>query len=362
MAHPGRLYPYGYLFVLVPPVLLVGGVAIGLPYLLFLVLFAIGPFLRILFGNIPEETGEWSERMTTLLDRLPIVAAIFHFCAGALCLLLAVHNPPSGIGQWVGLGLSLWSSVLCAIPVAHELTHRRGFDRAVGSALAGLTGYPVLEGEHLRHHSVSGFVEQPEWPRVDESVWSFVARRLPHTWHNAWRQHLALRRTPNGSRFFVGVGTMAATAAAFAATLGWAGLTTYVITAVGIHIAVQAINFIQHWGLGTDNVPGAEEGRFSWECRCQFQGWLLLNIALHHSHHHRSATPYYRLAPHKGSARLPGSYIPLLFVSMIPPLWQKLMRPAVETWKADPAAQLEPSGYRIICLPVHYSEAGSERA
>jgi alkane 1-monooxygenase len=140
---------------------------------------------------------------------------------------------------------------------------------------------------------------------------------------------------------------------------GAAGAAVYAAAAIGIHFAVHAINYMQHWGLGTDSVAGADEGRFGWECRCKLQGWVMLNIALHHSHHKSSVTPYYRLTPDQGSARLPGSYVPMLFISMVPPLWRKLMVPALTTWKADPSLQREPSGRRIVCLPISYPVAKS---
>lgn len=362
MAQPTLVYAFGYLLALVPPALLIGGIIAGMPYLLFALLFGMAPLTRAFLGNIPEEPGDWPEWLTTFLDRLPSCLAVVHFSAISVSILLIVQYPPISVGSWIGLGLSIWSSMLCAIPVAHELTHRRGFDKSLGSALAGLAGYPELEGEHVRHHSVSGIVEQPEWPRLHESVWSYVGRRIPHAMRSAWNHHLALRNSPSGSRFPLSIAVMLTTSGLFAVAAGAAGVATYLCVALGIHFAVQAINYIQHWGLGMDNVPNAEEGRYGWECRCQLQGWMMLNIALHHSHHQNSGTPYYRLTPHRNSARLPGSYIPLLFVSMVPSLWRKLMTPVVETWKINPALQLEPSGYRIICLPVHYSDSGERRA
>ncbi len=149
---------------------------------------------------------------------------------------------------------------------------------------------------------------------------------------------------------------MVLTCGAFALAAGKAGFLLYVCVAAGIHFAVQAINFIQHWGLGSDSVRDAGEGRYGWECRCLFQGWILLNIALHHSHHQDASTPYYLLAPHPGSPRLPGSYIPLLFVSMVPPLWHRLMGPVLDAWKRDPMLQREPKGWRIVCLPILYED------
>lgn len=113
--------------------------------------------------------------------------------------------------------------------------------------------------------------------------------------------------------------------------------------------------YLQHWGLGVDSVEGADEGRFAWEDRCQFQVWLMMHLALHHAHHQRSSTPYYRLAPHPRSPRLPSGYVLLLFASFFPTLWRWLMTPALESWKRNPDAHVEPVRWRLVCLPSDYS-------
>lgn len=362
MKRPGRFYPLGYLLVLAPPMLLVVSLLAGIPYLLFAALFGVAPLARALLGNMPEEPGEWNESVTKLLDRLPTLAAVVHAAALAGVLVLLRQEPLEHWDAWLGFGLSLFASQLCGIPVAHELIHRRGIQRAVGRVLSGLTGYPVLEGEHIRHHSVSGIVEQPEWPRLEESVWGFVGRRLPYAFRSAWNYHKMLRHSPSGFRgLAMSCGAMVITGAMFGMAAGVAGVLLYLCIAVAVQFSVHAINYIQHWGLGSDSVPNADEARYGWECRCVLQGWVMLNIALHYSHHQRSSTPYYRLTPHKASPRLPGGYIPLLFLSLVPALFRRFMEPALSAWKRDPAQQNEPKGRRIICMPVVYGASGASK-
>lgn len=355
MTQPGRYYPLGYFLVFLPPVLLLAGVSHGWPSLLFVVLFGIAPLTRAVLGNIPEEPGEdWSEVTTTLLDWLPIASAVVSMVAVAATVVYIAVHPPIGAAAWLALGLSMWTCMLCSIPVAHELIHRRGSQRLVGNLLSGIAGYPELEGEHIRHHATSGVVDRPEWPRLEESVWCFAMRRLPHVISSACQYEAMLQ----GTRRPLVLASLATliTLLGFALAAGVAGAVLYLCVVAGIHFAVQAINYVQHWGLGTDHLSDADEARYGWECRCLLQGWLFLNIALHHSHHQSSAKPYYRLTPTKGSARLPGSYVPMLYLAMVPPLWHRLMRPAIAAWRRDPSLQREPHGGRIICLPVHYEE------
>ena len=44
---------------------------------------------------------------------------------------------------------------------------------------------------------------------------------------------------------------------AFAWVAGLAGLALYLCVAAGVHFGVQAITYLQHWGLGVDSVEGA---------------------------------------------------------------------------------------------------------
>ena len=111
-----------------------------------------------------------------LLDRLPSAyAAAFPFL---MALLLSEHAPASPIepGDWIGLGLSLWTCLFFAVVVAHELIHPAETS-APRLAPGRCSGVPLFAHEHLSHHGTSGNVDLAEWPRKDESVWSFIVRR-----------------------------------------------------------------------------------------------------------------------------------------------------------------------------------------
>ena len=79
----------------------------------------------------------------------------------------------------LGLGLSLWMTLLFGTCVAHELIHRRDKRQAMlGHMLAGICGYPALGMEHLAHHARPGDTRLAEYPLKDESVWQFAWRRM----------------------------------------------------------------------------------------------------------------------------------------------------------------------------------------
>lgn len=348
------LHASGYLAVFVPPALLVAGVATGLPWLACVAVFLIAPFLRAVFGDVDEGAPlAWSERASTWLDRIPPAFAVMF----PLCLLVTLWQIHAGAlqsgGAWIGAGLSLWTCFIFSTVVAHELVHqRRPERRRLGRALAGLVGYPVLGHEHMPHHATSGNVADAEWPSASESVWGFAVRRLRRVLRSAVEYDAALGLRLGG-RWRGGLAeAVAITAGAwgvFALAGGAAGAALYGVMIVGVWFAMQAITYLQHWGLGEDSVPEAREGQYAWEDGCRLQAWMTLSISFHQAHHLSPSRPYYLTGPVEGSPRLPAGYVILLFASLVPPLWQRLMRPALARWQADPAAQLKP-GRRLICF------------
>ena len=346
----------GYLLIFMPWLLLIAGQIFDLQWLAFACVFIVGPISRFVLGNVSEQPPLWSERAASALDMLPVAYAVIStFSLGTSLALTRLR----GIGEdIVWLGLSLWTCCFFAVVVAHELIHQRGWRRRAGAILAGLAGYPLLAQEHLMHHSVSGNVEVAEWPRLNETVWRFTARRSWRIVHSALQVN-RLQAARQGRHPVIGglaesVLATALTAGAFAWAAGTEGLLLYGAVIFGVHFGVQAVTYLQHWGLGDDNLADADEGRFAWEDRCRFQGWLMLNMALHQAHHGDSRLPFYRVVPQAGSPRLPAGYVSLLLASLVPPLWRWLMLPALRAWQADPLRHVEPEGWRLVCLPRRF--------
>ena len=167
----------GYLTIFLPFALLIAGQALDAPYLAVAIVFGLGPLSRLILGNVPDELPEWEESTSTLLDRLPSAFALA-FPVLMTWFLSELHaTRPSDPGDWIWLGLSVWTCLFFSVVVAHELIHQAGYRRRLGWLLAGAAGYPWLAHEHLPHHGTSGNVDLAEWPRRDESLWSFVVRR-----------------------------------------------------------------------------------------------------------------------------------------------------------------------------------------
>lgn len=353
----------GYLAIVVVPSLLMVGVWIDAPSLAFGAVMLGSPLLRPVFGGVRGQATVWRESVVAALDRLPLLYAAVLLGAMAVVLGdLLVHGVQSAPSA-MGLGLSLWMTLVLSTCVSHELIHRRNATQAmIGHGLAGLAGYPVLAQEHLAHHARPGDTATADWPRLDESVWRFALRRGRRISADAYGKDAAIWSIRARGRgvlaLRVATAVSGVTAASFALVAGWGGLLLYLSVAVGVWFGVQLITYIQHWGLGDDHL-GLRAGKgYAWEDDCQLQAWLTLGVSLHHGHHQDSRRPFYFLAATKQAPRLPSGYIILMMLCLLPRAWFHLVRPALDHWEEHPEDPRSP-GRRLTCFSLYRSDAAA---
>jgi hypothetical protein len=169
----------GYLSIFLMPALFLAGAITQEPWLAFGAVILVFPLARLVFGGLPAAGApEWREQIATFLHYLPLVFA----CVLPVCVLIGLaltgQAQRTDGSATIGLGLSLWMTLLFGTCVAHELIHRRAkWHALLGSMLAGFCGYPALGFEHLAHHARPGDTHLAEYPLRDESVWKFAGRR-----------------------------------------------------------------------------------------------------------------------------------------------------------------------------------------
>lgn len=344
----------GYPSILIPPVLVPLSLMTGTPALAFIGLILFAPLLRVIFGDANDSPPEWSEWLASLLEWLPVAGALVYVGATVAALsMLHGAKVPNETLAW--FGSSLWAVFLFGSCVAHELVHRSdGLSRNTGRVLSGLIGYPFLEHEHRAHHMQNGNSDASECARLDESVWAFTFRRLAHVMskaHEADMQMAARRGHQLTGGLPLSLAAMLATAIGFTWAAGPAGLIMYAVVACAVAWGIQAITYIQHWGLGSDGLGDVQVADLGWEDHCRLQSWLTLGISFHQAHHRSSSVPYYRLQPAQDSPKAPAGYVVLFFISLVPPLWRALMAPALLRWQQAPLTQ-RTAGRTLLCLKL----------
>lgn len=348
----------GYLSIFVMPALFLVGAVIGRPWLAFGAVVLAFPLARVVFGALPTAAApQWSESVATFLDRLPLA----YVPTLVVCVLVGVAVAATRLdgngADLVGLGLSLWMTLLFGTCVAHELIHRRDKRQAMlGHVLAGFCAYPALGVEHLAHHARPGNTRLAEYPLKTESVWQFAWRRMRTIGEDlfgpgtpTWDRHAQM---PNLVRMRVATVVTALTWTSFGVIAGWTGAVLFLSMMIAVAFGIQLITFIQHWGLGDDSIPERIAYGRGWEEDCRFQAWVTLNISLHDRHHQDSRRPYYRLELSPDSPRLPAGYVVLMFASLIPQVWRHVMEPAFVRWLRAPESPFS-AGRRLTCFGLH---------
>ena len=344
----------GYLFVLAPSLLLAASAwADSSPALAFIGLILVAPLLRAFFGDVGDEAPEWSEAASNALAQLPIVAGLAYLTAVASLAAAIAVKGWSGLDLlWLGAGL--WTTSSLATCIGHELLHDRNRPLAllVGKLVMGVAGYPLQEQEHIIHHRRVGRVDEAECPAVNESLWRFTSRRTAKVIRQVFelRQLRAAKGTTVQTTVLSTLMVTLGTAALFYWAGGWPAAAMYALAALSVAWSMQAITYLQHWGLDRDtSLATPKGGCYGWEDRCRLQGWLTLNITAHTAHHLRSTVPFYRQVPEADSPKQPAGYIILLFAAMVPPLWFWLMAPSLRRWKESRPDQ-PTAGHALICL------------
>ena len=257
-----------------------------------------------------------------------------------------VHSPEAGVLEVLGWTVSL--GVMTGgggITVAHELMHRKNrFHRAVSELLMSLVLYPHFCVEHiLGHHRSVATPADPASARRGESLWQF----LPRTVIGGWRSAQRLETARVGAKkiavwsdrrirhpllmlgvvgFFVLTGTVV-------------GLAVLVAQAVIAVFLLEAINYVEHYGLRRHELsPGRFERvrpEHSWNSAHRVTGWYLFNLPRHSDHHYLASRPYPLLRHYHDAPQLPAGYSTMVLLAAVPPLWFRVMDPLVDHWNAS---------------------------
>ncbi len=221
----------------------------------------------------------------------------------------------------------------------HELIHRRSrrMDRAVGRWLLAFVFNTPLALEHVYgHHGNVGFADDPTTVRRGVSFWRFLPRTILQTSAYAWRLE-ARRLARTGRRRFlrnrVLRGHMISLLIALAcfAAAGWAGLAVFVAAAAIGRLLVEQFNYCSHYGLV--RAPGRPvRARHSWNSFRRLSTSVMFNIPRHASHHLSAGRPYWRLEREPGGPVLPHGIALMAMIALVPPLWYRIIAPALAEW------------------------------
>ncbi len=307
---------------------------------------ALTPILLCSFdlalGTEPPPPAERDDFTHRALPWLYIAAQI----AVTVWAAFAVERP--GVTAIEGLGLTLSVGVtagIFGIVAAHEMVHSpRPAERGLGLGLFACLGYMHFRIAHIHgHHVRAATYEDSASARRGESAYGFVVRSVVGQAREAWAfEAKRLRRGGSpvfnlSNRMLLYIATELVLLAGVA-LIGVRALAFWVVQAIVAILLLELFNYIAHYGLARRrNAAGGYErltARHSWNSTRRMNNWSLFNMGRHSDHHRRPTRAYQQLEPAAGAPELPSGYAGAILLSLVPPLWRKVMDPRVDAWTA----------------------------
>lgn len=242
-------------------------------------------------------------------------------------------------GAILSCGLAV---ALGAILTAHELMHRTQDRLAMFTArwLLAMAFNATLEVAHVfGHHREVGTPQDPATARRGENVYAFFVRSSLGQVVQAWRIEAgrlagqpALPRLLLANKVTRGFLRSFSVAAVFAWVAGAPGLGVFLLASLYNKLLLEALNYLEHYGLVRDAAtPYAL--RHAWDTDRAFSHVVLIHLPMHSEHHLDPRTHFEALRARPDETPiLPCGYLAALAVTLIPPLWFRLMAPRLDDW------------------------------
>jgi alkane 1-monooxygenase len=255
------------------------------------------------------------------------------------------HSDLSGLdvaGKLFSMGVLLGAS---GINVAHELGHKNNF---LSQATAKLLLTPCLYNhftlQHNRgHHLNVGTNQDPATAREGEILYTFWARSAFNTYIQAWQLE-GNRLSKINASIFSFKNEMFYNTLLTALYLGtlyyffdFKILLYGIIVGIVSFLLLETINYIEHYGLTRKLMPSGKYEKVelfhSWNSDHQLGRIILYELTRHADHHYKANKKYQSLLHYDESPQLPYGYPASMLMSLVPPLWFRVMNPILEKVK-----------------------------
>ena len=242
------------------------------------------------------------------------------------------------------VGLVLSGGILLAtngINVAHELGHRTPyFERFFSKMLYMPCLYMHFYIEHnFGHHLNVATPEDGASARYNQTLYSFWFSSVTRQYKSAWKIQIEMLNRKGLSFFSIKNDMLWYHLIQPIYLIGIYGLFSLNVMFIAILIGVVAflflecINYIEHYGLRRIKT---EFGRYervqpyhSWNSNFNVGRITLYELTRHSDHHYKSSKKYQILNSHQECPTLPFGYPTSILLSLVPPLWFRVMNPLV---------------------------------
>ncbi|EAR02799.1 alkane 1-monooxygenase [Maribacter sp. HTCC2170] len=242
------------------------------------------------------------------------------------------------VGITISVGIVLGTN---GINVAHELGHRnKTKERYLAKLLLLPSLYMHFYIEHNHgHHANAATKNDPATAKYNQSVYSFWFTSVIKQYINSWKIQQKLRKNNNTPLFSVRhdmlwYSIIQVTYLLLVFTFfNLNGLYFAIGTAIVGFLLLETVNYIEHYGLLRSKLPSGRYERVkeihSWNSNHVVGRIVLYELTRHSDHHYKASKKYQILDYHDTSPQMPFGYPTSMVMSLIPPLWFKIMNPRV---------------------------------
>ncbi len=237
-------------------------------------------------------------------------------------------------GLIISFGISI---AIMGINVGHELGHRSGkFDQLISHLLFLQAHYLHFLIEHNRgHHRYVATPEDPASAPKGMSVFRFIPRSIAmglKSAINLEKKRLQSKSMPVFSFHNHFINYVLLQTAFMTLLVYFYGLENYFYyftsAMVGV-ILLENINYVEHYGLLRKKNPSGRYEKVkpwhSWNSDHIIGRAVLFELTRHSDHHENPNRTYPTLRSLPNAPQLPYGYPTLVLISLIPPLWFKIM-------------------------------------
>lgn len=312
-------------------------------YLPLIVFFILIPILE---HFLPQDNTNLSETEQLIVAKDPfydwllylLVPIQIGFLAWYLLNISEVENTLEVVGRTLSMGIMCG---VVGINVGHELGHRQNrFEQFLGELLltTSLENHFLPYHNRGHHHNVAT-PQDPATARKNEPLYFFWFRSHFGSYIQAWQiefQRMKIIGKPifwytNRMVFYTLLNLIVCIS--IFVLIGKSELLFFVIVAgIGI-LLLETVNYIEHYGLlrkKRDNGTYDRVRRIhSWNSNHILGRVILFELSRHSDHHYKADRPYQLLESHDESPIMPSGYPGMMILSLIPPLFFKVMNPRI---------------------------------
>ena len=251
-----------------------------------------------------------------------------------------IHTAQLTLPSFVSLSLSVGITTgVFGVLAAHELVHGDShIGHLFGAAMLSGMSYRHFRIAHVHgHHRLAATEDDPATARRGESFYRFFRRTLSGQYRDAWRierSRLLEQKLPAWrNRLPMDAALMVLVFFAIFLFAGHRGVVFFAAQCAVAITVLELFNYIAHYGLLRAR---DEKGRqpfgavHSWNSNNLLANALIFNMGHHTQHHARPFAPYHSLRLEDTAPELPLGYAGSILLALVPPLWQRIMDPAVQ--------------------------------